>query len=112
LEFYTRSVERGVRRQRNTRCYVGMAVVATVTVLVGLAPTFYLRGHLPMPPLTALLIVHGIIGTVSIALFLGQSLLVRSRQIHLYKRLGIVGALLTVPWWHRAIRRACRSGAC
>jgi hypothetical protein len=91
-------VERRVRRQGKRRFYVGMSVAAAVTVLVGFAPTFYLRGYLPMrpdqPPLSALLIVHGIIGTAWIALFLGQSLLVASHRIQLHKRLGIVGGLL------------------
>jgi hypothetical protein len=90
-------VERRVHQQVKTRSYVGMSVAATVTVLVGFAPTFYLRGYLPMrpdqPPLTPLLLVHGIIGTAWIGLFLGQSLLVASHRIQLHKRLGIVGGL-------------------
>jgi hypothetical protein len=91
-------VERRVLQRGKTRYYVGMSVAAAVTVLVGFAPTFYLRGYLPMrpdqPPLSALLIVHGVIGTAWIALFLGQSLLVASHRIQLHKRLGIVGGLL------------------
>jgi hypothetical protein len=91
-------VERRAHQQGKTRFYVGMSVAAAVTVLVGFAPTFYLRGYLPMrpdqPPLTPILLVHGIIGTAWIALFLGQSLLVASHRIQLHKRLGIVGGLL------------------
>lgn len=91
-------IERGVRQQAKARFYVGMSVAAAMMVLVGFAPTFYLRGYLPMrpdqPPLSALLLVHGLIGTAWIALFLGQSLLVASRRIQLHKRLGIVGGFL------------------
>jgi hypothetical protein len=91
-------VERRVRQQRKTRFYVGMSVAVAATVLVGFAPTFYLRGYLPMrpdqPPLTAVLIVHGIIGTAWIALFLGQTLLVASHQVQLHRRLGIMGGVL------------------
>jgi hypothetical protein len=93
-------VERRARQQGKGRFYVGMSVAAAVTVLVGFAPTFYLRGYLPMrpdqPPLSALLIVHGIIGTAWIALFLVQTVLVASHRIQLHKRLGIVGGLVAI----------------
>jgi predicted outer membrane lipoprotein len=94
----TTVVERRVLQQGKGRFYVGMSVAAAVITLVGFAPTFYLRGYLPMrpdqPPLSALLIVHGVTGTAWIALFLGQSLLVAAHRIRLHRRLGIVGGFL------------------
>ena len=93
-------VERRAHQQGQRRFYVGMSVAAAITVLVGFAPTFYLRGYLPMrpdqPSLSQLLIVHGIIGTAWIALFLVQTVLVASHRIQLHKRLGIVGGLVAI----------------
>jgi hypothetical protein len=63
----TTVVERPVRREGRSRFVFGMSVAAATTVLVGFAPTFFLRGYLPMrpdqPPLTALLFIHGMVGT-------------------------------------------------
>ena len=82
-------------RPRGRRFYVGMSVAAALTVLWGFAPTFYLRGYLPMrpdqPPLTAVLFVHGVIGSAWIALFVVQSVLVASHRVRLHRQLGIVG---------------------
>jgi hypothetical protein len=91
-------IERRAQQQRNRHFYVGMSTAAAMTVLIGFAPTFFLRGYLPMrpdqPPLSALLLVHGTIGTAWIALFLAQSILVTSHRIAVHKRLGLMGALL------------------
>jgi hypothetical protein len=37
-------IERPARRQSKSRFFLAMSVAAAVTVLVGFAPTFYLRG--------------------------------------------------------------------
>lgn len=91
-------LEGRIRQQSKPRFYVLVSAAAAVTVLVGFAPTFYLRGYLPMrpdqPPLSPLLIVHGIIGTAWIALFLGQSLLVATHRVQIHRRLGVAGGLL------------------
>ena len=107
----TTVVERPVRQQRRSRFVFGMSVVAAITVLIGFAPTFYLRGYLPMrpdqPPLTALLVIHGVLGTAWIALFLTQSFLVVSHRLAIHKRLGIAGGILAtalvVVGWMTAI---------
>jgi hypothetical protein len=94
----TTIIDRSVRQRCRSHFFLGMSVAAAVTVLVGFAPTFYLRGYLPMrpdqPPLTPILLVHGILGTAWIALFLTQSLLVVSRRVALHKQLGIAGGVL------------------
>jgi len=91
-------IERPSRPQTRSRFFLGMAVAAAVTVLIGFAPTFYLRGHLPMrpdqPALTPLLFIHGVLGTAWIALFLAQSLLIVSHRVALHKRLGVAGGVL------------------
>jgi hypothetical protein len=77
-----------------------MACGAIVAVFVGFAPTFYLRGYFGLrpdqPPLSPLLIVHGLVGTSWMALFLAQSLLVVRRRTDLHKRLGIATAIVAM----------------
>jgi uncharacterized membrane protein YozB (DUF420 family) len=94
----TTVIERPWRQQTRSRFFFGMAVAATVTVLIGFAPTFYLRGYLPMrpdqPALTPILFIHGVLGTAWIALFLAQSLLIVSHRVALHKRLGVAGGVL------------------
>jgi hypothetical protein len=107
----TTLVERPVRPQGRSRFVFGMSVAAALTVLVGFAPTFYLRGYLPMrpdqPPLTSLLFIHGILGTAWVALFVTQSVLVVSHRVPVHRRLGIAGgvlaAALVVFGWMTAV---------
>ena len=94
------SVKRLVQRRSNSRFYVGIASVAALTVFVGFAPTFFLRGVLaPVPQsatLTPLLILHGMANTLWIVLFLVQVYLVASRRVALHRRLGVFGAMVAV----------------
>lgn len=96
----TTTVARPMRQQRKSRFVFGLSLAAAITVLFGFAPTFYLRGYLPMrpdqPPLTALLLIHGVLGTAWIVLFLTQSFLVVSQRVALHRRLGIAGGMLAV----------------
>lgn len=89
-----------LRRQTHSHLYTWMACGALVAVFVGFAPTFYLRGYFVLrpdqPTLSPLLIVHGLVGTSWMALFLAQSLLVVRRRIDLHKRLGIATAIVAV----------------
>jgi uncharacterized protein (TIGR03382 family) len=75
-----------------------MAIAAAAAVLVGFAPTFYLRGYFELradqPPLSPLLLVHGLIGTLWIALFVTQSFLVLRQRTDIHRRLGIAGAVV------------------
>src|SRR5262249_50012318 len=89
-----------LRRRTNSHLYAWMACGAIVAVFVGFAPTFYLRGYFVLrpdqPPLSPLLIVHGLVGTSWMALFLAQSLLVLRRRTDLHQRLGIVTAIVAM----------------
>lgn len=63
-----------LRRRTNSRLYAWMACGAILAVFVGFALTFYLQGYFVLRPdqplLTPLLIVHGLVGTLWMALFL------------------------------------------
>jgi hypothetical protein len=75
-----------------------MAIAAAVATGIGFAPTFYLRGYFVLPagqpPLSPLLLVHGLIGTLWIALFVTQSFLVLRQRTDIHRRLGIAGAVV------------------
>ncbi|MEM7371772.1 MAG: hypothetical protein AAF587_24360 [Bacteroidota bacterium] len=78
-------------------------------VLLGFAPSFYLRPFGEQNPLPVYLILHGIACTAWFLLAVLQSSLIQSRRLPLHKRLGTVGSLLgpfvalTGFWvmWHR-----------
>jgi hypothetical protein len=79
-----------------------MAITAAVVVFVGFAPTFYLRGYFVLradqPPVSPLLLVHGLIGTLWTALFVTQSFLVLRQRTDIHRRLGIPVPSSLVFW--------------
>jgi hypothetical protein len=81
--------------------YSGMAITLALTVLIGFAPTYYLRllGEAPMAtvsgqPMTTLLHLHGALYTGWVILFIVQTALVAGRRVKLHQRLGIAGTVL------------------
>ena len=83
-------------RNRDRRFFTGMAIAAALTVFVGFAPTYYLRGLSEARPLSPLVHLHGIVSTAWILLFLTQTSLVAARRTDLHRRLGIAGVVLAV----------------
>lgn len=77
------------------RFYVAMAVIITLVVFVGFAPSFYLKDviHAP-PPLSDLTRLHGFVFTAWLALFIAQTSLVASNRTGLHMKLGVAGAIL------------------
>jgi hypothetical protein len=77
-----------------------MAIVLAVAVFLGFAPTFFLRGYLPLPTgansLTSLIMIHGLLNTLWFALFLVQTLLVARSRTNIHRRLGMLGAALAI----------------
>jgi hypothetical protein len=93
----TRSAARiGLPAER--RFYVGMAIAVLLTVFAGFAPTFYLKGVLPLPPatrpLTWLIVLHGLVFSAWVLLFLTQVGLVSARRADIHRRLGRLGFAL------------------
>ena len=81
--------------------YSGMAIALAVTVFIGFAPTYYLRGAFGAPPtvsgattLTPLAHLHGALFTSWVLLFIVQTALVASHRTRVHRRLGIAGAVL------------------
>lgn len=93
--------ERALRFRTDRVFYTGLAATIVVATFLGFARTFYLRGYLPLPPaagktISPLLIVHGVVATAWVAVFLAQTLLVVRGRVDLHRRLGMFGAAAAV----------------
>ena len=108
-----------IARPNNERLfYSGMAIAMVLTVFVGFAPSYYLRGYVepyaPTLPMTTLSHVHGLLFTAWTLLFLLQTLLVPAGRRVLHRKLGLVAFLLlpamitvaTLASLHGAVRHA------
>jgi hypothetical protein len=84
-----------VRPSRSERpLFVAGAVVVAVLIFAGFARTFYLKGMFASPPLSPLLLLHGVIMTAWIVLFITQIALVSAERTDLHRRLGIAGGVV------------------
>src|SRR5262249_31657957 len=73
---------------RNHRLfYTGMSIAIILTVFVGFAPTYYLKGYFGGAPLTPLVQVHGLVFTCWILLFFTQTALIARHRIGIHRRL-------------------------
>jgi hypothetical protein len=81
--------------------YSTIAIVLALTVLIGFAPTYYLRvlGSEPMrtisgSPFTSLVHLHGLLFSAWVGLFVIQTALVARHRVNTHRRLGIAGGML------------------
>src|ERR1041385_8700320 len=82
-------------KQRERIFYTGMAVAILITVFAGFSRTWFLRPYFPQPQkLIPLLVLHGMVFTSWIALFITQTSLVAARRTRTHMRLGIAGGVL------------------
>jgi hypothetical protein len=86
------------------RFYSGMALAMIALVLLGFGPSFYFIGYLhfprPNPVLNPLVILHGVVFSLWMALFAVQAGLVAANRRDLHRKLGVAGfalAVLMVP---------------
>src|SRR5262245_57697347 len=75
--------------------YPVMALIGLAIVALGFAPTFYLRPS-SQPPLQPRVVLHGILFSAWILVFLAQTTLVERRRIDIHQRLGWLGLALAV----------------
>jgi uncharacterized membrane protein YozB (DUF420 family) len=87
-------------RERNLdrRFFTGMAVAALLVVVVGFAPTYYLRAFSDTPPLRGLVHLHGALATSWLLLFLAQTSLISIGRTDVHRRLGVAGVLLAATF--------------
>jgi hypothetical protein len=75
--------------------YVGTAVAALAVTFAGFAHSFYLRPA-SMPSLAPLVVVHGLVFSCWVLLFLTQTTLIATGHTRVHRRLGVAGAGLAV----------------
>ncbi len=81
-------------RVRERAFYTAMSGVFLVLVFIGFSRTFFLRPYFQTQALMPLLIVHGILFSSWIALFLIQTSLVASKRTRVHRKLGVAGGVL------------------
>lgn len=84
------------RRSADRSLYRWAPWGALAIVFAGFARTFYLKQVFGTPPLSALLILHGVLMTAWFVLFIVQTRLVAAGRTDLHRRLGVAGALLAL----------------
>lgn len=80
--------------------FPAVASLLLAGLLVGFAPTFFLRSLFSVAPIPPYLYVHGVLLTTWYVLVLAQTCLVAAHRTDLHRRLGIVAVLvagLVVP---------------
>ena len=93
------------RKASERRFYSRMALFLVVLVLLGFAPSFYLRGVVPSyprpnPTLPPTVIMHGTVFTIWMAIIVAQTQLISARKHEVHMRLGkaaMLFAVLMVP---------------
>ncbi|HXD40110.1 MAG TPA: hypothetical protein VN649_06080 [Ramlibacter sp.] len=83
-------------RRTGGRFYAWVALTAALIIFAGFARTFYLRSISGAPPLSPLLIVHGVVMTTWFVVFGAQVWLVSAGRTGLHRRLGVAGLIVAV----------------
>ena len=103
-------------RRSDRRLFAAVAILFPIIVLIGFAPTYYLKFAFGDAPLPSLLVhLHGFCMTMWIALFITQVFLISSKRIKVHQRLGIFGLILApmivIVGWMTGIAAAARGSA-
>src|ERR1044072_3016573 len=79
---------------RERTFFTGMAIIILIVVFAGFSRTFYLRPYFSSERLIPLLIMHGLVFSSSIALFITQTALVAAKRVRTHMMLGIAGGVI------------------
>ena len=90
------STVRALQRSADGAFFSLVALAVVVIVLVGFGPSYYFRTLTDAPPLRLAVHAHGLVFSAWIALFLVQSLLIRTGRPAVHRRLGVFGAGVAV----------------
>jgi len=83
------------RRAFERRFFLMIAILFPIVVLIGFAPTYYLKGLFNSPPVPRLIVhVHGFVMALWVVLFMAQVFLIRSMRIKTHQRLGLASVVL------------------
>jgi len=99
------------RRAFERRFFLAVAILFPITVLIGFAPTYYLKGFFPSPPVARTIIhVHGLLMTLWVVLFIAQVFFIRTKRIKTHQLLGFatiaLGIGIIFAGWYAAIAAA------
>lgn len=85
----------GARARADRVFYTSFAIVVAVVIFAGFTPTFFARGSfVPLPPLTPFQLVHGVVFTAWVLLFVAQPMLIAADERVWHRRLGVVGGCI------------------
>lgn len=73
--------------------YTGVSIGIAVVVFIGFARTYYLKAVFGTPVISLLVHLHGLVMTGWLVIFGFQVWLVRTRRVHLHRRVGVVAAI-------------------
>jgi hypothetical protein len=79
-----------------SRFYPWIAIALALVIIAGFSRTYYFRFLSDLPPMTALVHLHGIVFTAWLALFIVQTRLIAAHRVDLHMKLGIAGVALAV----------------
>jgi hypothetical protein len=87
-------VARPVKKRADDIFFTTLSIVMLLIVLVGFAPSYFLKGavfaHLP----SLLVHLHGAVFSLWIVLFVVQTSLVATGNVRMHRRLGVLGAVI------------------
>lgn len=78
---------------QRSRFLLGLSAASLLIVLVGFAPTFYLRALFDVAPIPAYLYDHRTLLTGWFVVLIGQTYLIAARRTDLHRRVGVVGLM-------------------
>jgi hypothetical protein len=84
------------RAQRGDPFFLVMPLLLLAIMLLGFAPTLYLRPLFRVPPIPGYLYVHGAILSTWFVWLTAQASLVRAGQVSIHRKMGVVGAVIAL----------------
>jgi hypothetical protein len=78
------------------RFYPVLAIVLAAFAIIGFSRTYYLRFLSDLPPMRAVMQLHGAVFTAWLALLVAQTQLIAAHRVDLHRRLGMAGVFLTL----------------
>ena len=83
-------------RRSDRRLFALVAVLFPVIILIGFAPTYYLKFAFGNRPLPQLVHLHGLLMSAWVIYFIAQVWLIRSKNARVHMRIGLAGIPLAI----------------
>ena len=89
-------VARPVKRRVDDIFFTTLSVIMLAVVVIGFAPSYFLKGAIFAYPPSLLVHLHGAVFSTWIILFVVQSSLVSEGNIRLHRKLGVIAGLMVI----------------